>query len=143
MKLHQVLVEQLLQRVWDKGDIYKAKYAGGDADHHSINNNVNINFGHRNNAKCIVCQAALAQACDQKNSCHAILYAVTVDMKASLSIGKAVPACRLLHTHTNILTGIDHASFYSQLTSHTSVHFHACSVQMHRFGSCYIYSRRC
>lgn len=27
-KRHEVLVEQLLQRVWDKGDIYKAKYEG-------------------------------------------------------------------------------------------------------------------
>ena len=26
--LQQALVEQLLQRVWDKGDIYKAKYEG-------------------------------------------------------------------------------------------------------------------
>lgn len=26
--LQQGLVEQLLQRVWDKGDIYKAKYEG-------------------------------------------------------------------------------------------------------------------
>ncbi|DBA97107.1 TPA: hypothetical protein ACH3X1_014878 [Trebouxia sp. C0004] len=27
-KRHEALVEQLLQRVWDKGDIYKAKYKG-------------------------------------------------------------------------------------------------------------------
>ena len=26
----QVLVEKLLQKVWDKGDIYKAKYKGKD-----------------------------------------------------------------------------------------------------------------
>lgn len=26
--MHQGLVKQLLQRVWDKGDIYKAKYEG-------------------------------------------------------------------------------------------------------------------
>lgn len=43
VNLHQVLVEQLLQRVWDKGDIYKAKYEGEDTRKHSINN-VYMNF---------------------------------------------------------------------------------------------------
>ena len=34
--VHQGLVKQLLQRVWDKGDIYKAKYEGQHvAPHHA------------------------------------------------------------------------------------------------------------
>jgi len=40
VNLHQVLVEQLLQRVWDKGDIYKAKYEGEDTPTNSMNNSV-------------------------------------------------------------------------------------------------------
>ena len=90
MDLHQVLVEQLLQRVWDKGDIYKAKYEGEDIRNYSMNNNAYISFCYYNNANNLVCQAALAHACDQKESCHAILYAVTVDMNAVFTVGKAV-----------------------------------------------------
>ncbi len=44
VNLHQVLVEQLLQRVWDKGDIYKAKYEGDYTCNYLMNNKVYINF---------------------------------------------------------------------------------------------------
>jgi len=103
VNLHQVLVEQLLQRVWDKGDIYKAKYEGEDTRDDSMNNNINTIFNYRNNAK-QHCVPSCPQACDQGKFCHAVLYAVTVYMKAVFTLDKAVLACT---THTDIVTGID------------------------------------
>ena len=74
---------------------------------HSLNEQQRYtNFCYCNNAISIVCQAALAHACSQKDSCHAVLYAVTVDMKAVSTLDKAVLACS---AHTNVLVGIDHA----------------------------------
>lgn len=106
VNLHQVLVEQLLQRVWDKGDIYKAKYEGDDTCNDSMNNNINTTCIITRMQNSAVCQAALTQACDQSKSCHAVLHAVTVDTKAVSTLDKAVLACT---THTVLLVGIDHA----------------------------------
>jgi len=104
---HQVLVEQLLQRVWDKGDIYKAKYEGEDTcTQLNEQQRVTQTSVIATTQFSIVCQAALAHACRQKDSCHAVLYAVTVGVKAVSSLDKAVLACS---AHTHVLVGIDHA----------------------------------